>query len=90
MNNHGRVGQINIETYVNNYHRALDEETKISNAGWKVTPSQKVALEQIAKSNGLTVSGLIQEAVDLYMQYLQHVNSLRNNEDIIIPLLKRL
>jgi len=90
MNNHGRIGQVNIETYINNYHKALEEETKVANAGWKVTPSQKVALEQIAKSTGHTVSGLIQDAVDLYMQYLPHINTLRNNEEIISPLLKRL
>ena len=82
--------QITISQYVENYHRATESETKISNAGWKVTPTQKVALEHIAKASNLTVSGLIQAAVDLYMQYLPHIDTLTNNDDLIVPLLKRM
>ena len=82
--------QITISQYVENYRTATQTETRISNAGWKVTPSQKVALEEIARVNNLTVSGLIQAAVDLYMQYLPHINTLKNNDEIIAPLLQRM
>lgn len=82
--------QITIAQYVENYRSATQTETKISNAGWKVTPTQKVALEHIAQANGTTVSGLIQAAVDLYMLYLPHVDVLRSNDEIIAPLLQRM
>jgi hypothetical protein len=87
QNNHC---QITIQQYVENYKSSPQSESRISNAGWKVTPSQKVALEQIAQANGLTVSGLIQASVDLYMMYLDHIDVLRNNDEIIVPLLKRM
>jgi len=82
--------QITIQQYVENYKSSPQSESRISNAGWKVTPSQKVALEQIAQANGMTVSGLIQAAVDLYMLYLDHIDVLRDNDDIIAPLLTRM
>jgi len=82
--------QITISQYVENYHLAEEQETKISNAGWKVAPSQKIALEQIARENNLTVSGMIRTAVELYLQYLPHVDTLAHNDEIIVPLLKRM
>jgi hypothetical protein len=79
-----------IQKQVNNFHAGPKTESKSETGSFKLTASQKIALKQIAEQRGIGVSQLVSASIELYLDLLPHVDVLRDNMDIVAPMLERL
>lgn len=79
-----------IKKQINNFHESPKTESKSETGSFKLTSSQKIALKKIADEQGVKVSQLVHASIELYLDYLPHIDALRENFEIIDPLLKRL
>lgn len=79
-----------IQKQVNNFHAGPKTESKSETGSFKLTASQKIALKQIAEQRGVGVSQLVSASIELYLDLLPHVDVLRENMDIVAPMLERL
>jgi len=79
-----------IKQQINNFHSAPYTESKSETGSFKLTASQKVALKHIADERGIGVSQLVHASIELYIDLLPHTDILKENMDVIGPMLERL
>lgn len=79
-----------IQKQINNFHESPRTESKSETGSFKLTASQKIALKQIAEQQGVGISQLVSASIEFYLDLLPHVDVLRNNIDVVAPMLERL
>lgn len=79
-----------IRTQINNWGDSRANESRSSNATSRVTASQKLALESMARDNGQSVSDLISEAIEFFISYRDVAPKLVRHSDIVVPMLEKL
>jgi len=79
-----------IKKQINNFHESPLTESKSETGSFKLTSSQKIALKKIADDQGVAVSQLVHKSIELYLDYLPHIDVLVDNSEVISPLLERL
>lgn len=79
-----------IKKQINNFQTSTQTESKSETSSFKLTASQKIALKKIADERRTGVSQLVNASIELYLDLLPHVDVLRENIDVIVPMLKRL
>lgn len=84
------VKQLNIEQFIEKYYAAEETESKNLSSSFKVTPGQGNALKYIAKAKGLKKSELQRAAVDLLLSYVDHVDTLMEEQDFIMLILEKI
>lgn len=79
-----------VQEQISRFSMAPLTESKSETGSFKLTSSQKIALRSIAERQHIGVSQLVHNAIELYLDLLPHADVLRENVDIIGPLLERI
>lgn len=79
-----------VRRQINSFTSSNKTESKSETGSFKLTASQKVALKHIAEQQRIGISQLVHNSIELYLELLPHVDALRDNVDVIGPLLERI
>lgn len=79
-----------VQRQIRNFTSSNKTESKSETGSFKITASQKMALRHVAELQKIGVSQLVHNSIELYLELLPHVDALRENVDVIGPVLERI
>lgn len=75
---------------INRFSESPKSESKSENATIKLTASQKIALGQLASNEGVTISALGSDLIEIGLHFYQHRDKFKKHDDLINLLLDQL